>query len=334
MSLPGEQLIAKLWETLAEKGIGLLFKHRQIRREGLAQIEMKRAELLVMAQAQLEAESIKSGEKRLEDFSLALAFAPEKVSKSNVEDDGTTKLSHHIAEEFRRHTTDEYLRKEFNTAKAIFAAEEELKNDTQEPPSQNIDEDWLYRWRNYAGEVSSDYMQQLWGKILAGELKSPGACSLRTMDLLRNMSQEEATILVRCFQYVIGDFIWREGSGYIGMADLLKLQELGVLVGVDSIGMSKLYKSNVSDRFLSLLFSHGKAIIIQHDNPKTELKLNAYLLTSVGKQLQQISKCQPQIEYLKDVCRFIKKQGMFVSLADYRRDSSNEVECWNIEVIS
>lgn len=59
MQAPGEALLAKFWETIAEKGIGGLFKPWQIRREGRASIEIRRQEMLVLAQAEREADAIR-----------------------------------------------------------------------------------------------------------------------------------------------------------------------------------------------------------------------------------------------------------------------------------
>lgn len=49
MDYPGEKLLTRLWETLAEKGIGSLFAPWQARRMGRAQIETRRDELLALA---------------------------------------------------------------------------------------------------------------------------------------------------------------------------------------------------------------------------------------------------------------------------------------------
>lgn len=40
MDIPGEKLIIKLWETIADKGIGSLLKPWQIRREGVTVNQM------------------------------------------------------------------------------------------------------------------------------------------------------------------------------------------------------------------------------------------------------------------------------------------------------
>lgn len=61
MQAPGEALAAKLWETVAEKGIGGLFKPWQMRREGRAAADVRRDEILMLAQAEVDAEKIKQG---------------------------------------------------------------------------------------------------------------------------------------------------------------------------------------------------------------------------------------------------------------------------------
>jgi len=53
MEIPGEKLIINLWETIADKGIGSLLKPWQIRREGRANLDVKREEMLALAQLAL-----------------------------------------------------------------------------------------------------------------------------------------------------------------------------------------------------------------------------------------------------------------------------------------
>ena len=47
--------------------------------------------------------------------------------------------------------------------------------------------DWLIRYYEAVGNISDENMQDLWAKILAGEINSPSAYSLKTIDTLRNM---------------------------------------------------------------------------------------------------------------------------------------------------
>ena len=52
MTLPGEGLLIKLWETLAEKGVGGLLSPWQIKREAKAHTEARRIEIVALADAE------------------------------------------------------------------------------------------------------------------------------------------------------------------------------------------------------------------------------------------------------------------------------------------
>ena len=58
MTFPGEKLVIRLWETIADKGIGGFLKPWQIKREGMAHLEVRRAELLALAQTKKDVEDI------------------------------------------------------------------------------------------------------------------------------------------------------------------------------------------------------------------------------------------------------------------------------------
>ena len=96
-----------------------------------------------------------------------------------------------------------------------------------------VDEDWLFRWRDAASLVSSEELQALWGRVLAGEIKSPGSFSLRTLEFLKNISHEEALTIAKLAPFVIDDnCIFRNekllDSEGITFGFLLKLQNLGI----------------------------------------------------------------------------------------------------------
>ena len=59
---------------------------------------------------------------------------------------------------------------------------------TLEPPHA----DFRTRFFRHASDVSDEEAQKTWAKVLAGELQKPGSYSLRTLDILRNITREEA----------------------------------------------------------------------------------------------------------------------------------------------
>lgn len=85
------------------------------------------------------------------------------------------------------------IKKQANTESVLSHAAEELKDDDN-VPDKEVDEDWLSLYFSIVENVSSDYMHSLWGKVLAGEIRSPEGFSLRTLEVLKTMSVDEAEL--------------------------------------------------------------------------------------------------------------------------------------------
>ena len=54
------------------------------------------------------------------------------------------------------------------------------------------DHDWTARFFNEVQDVSSEEMQSLWAKVLAGEVQHPGSTSIRTLGILKNLDRNTA----------------------------------------------------------------------------------------------------------------------------------------------
>jgi len=322
MELPGEKLIIRLWETLAEKGIGSVLKPFQIRREGLAHLEIRRAELLTLAQAERDAEDIRSGRKELGNFGLRLEFDSARSASSTVAPDPVEPLSlPHIVQVAGRQAAADSVRRQVNVAGAIAQAEATLQNDSHEPADQKVDDDWLYRWRDLAGEVSNEQLQQLWGQVLAGEVKSPGAFSLRTLEFLRNLSQSEAILISTLAPFVVNDFVWSGdlellGQNKIEFKELLALQDLGLLSGVGGLGLNKHWKIQPPQTPFIALWSHGKMITARSAEPGKQLNIGACVLTAQGKQVLGLGSFVPHMEYLTRLGKVVQSQGFAVGIGD------------------
>ena len=209
LTLPGEKLLIRLWETAA------VLRPWQIRREGRALADVRREDALSLAQTERDAEDIRSGHKSF-DASYQLVELHEPASPLAI---------------MHRNRIAQEVRSEVNVSKALLRAEAELENDPQTPPDRTVDEDWLFRWRDAAGTVSSEELQTLWGRALAGEIKSPGSFSLRTLEFLKNISHEEALKIAKSAPFVINNsFILRNekllDSEGIPFRFLLDLQNL------------------------------------------------------------------------------------------------------------
>jgi hypothetical protein len=60
-----------------------------------------------------------------------------------------------------------------------------------------VDEDIASRIFTNIQDVSNEQMQKLWAKLLAGEITKPGSFSVRTLDVLKNLSPKEAAVFER-----------------------------------------------------------------------------------------------------------------------------------------
>jgi len=68
---------------------------------------------------------------------------------------------------------------------------------------QRTDHDWLSRYITLSEEVSNPTMQDLWAKILAGELTKPGSFSFKALQVFRDMSIYDAKLLAKACSLAI-----------------------------------------------------------------------------------------------------------------------------------
>lgn len=339
MDFPGEKLVIKLWETLAEKGIGSLLKPWHTKREGRARNEVRREEMLMLAQAEADAADVRSGRKQLRpDGTLMLAsngdpdaFVVEQQLVKRIVP--TLELQYAIRAS-KVTAAVENARREINATKAVLHAEEQLASDSQQPPSREIEEDWLFAWREYAGRVAAEDLQRLWGSVLAGEVKSPGRYSMRTLEFLKTLAKEEAEAISKIATYAIDGRIARGQMAYletrgISFGLLFQMQDMGIVSGVEALALNTTYKSTVEGKFIRALLSNGKALIVEHDDPLKSLQLDVYLLTSVGMQILGLGTFECDVQYLTLVGKQIAAQGFKVQLSDWRQTSENEGQYFN-----
>ncbi len=87
------------------------------------------------------------------------------------------------------------------------------QHEGREVESSEPDHDWTARFFNEVQDVSSEEMQTLWARVLAGEVERKGSTSIRTLQVLKNLDQVTARLFrqmvsrcvyfpARCFPYV------------------------------------------------------------------------------------------------------------------------------------
>lgn len=317
--VPGEALIIKLWETLAEKGIGAYLQPWHEKRLADTRNQIRHDEIVMLAKAQEKAKAIRATGSTAVTGELLLTNGPTSNNENRIEP--TLDLSGFSSIASNIEAADA-VRKEINVCKAIIVAEEALMRDEHEPTEQTIDDDWLYSWRENAGRVSSEELQDLWGRILAGESKKPGSYSFRTLEFLKGLDKYEADLINRIAQFNVASIIFknqnnileREGVNY---AELMALQDIGILSGVESNTLHTVLNSTEQDRFMRVLVSGDRAIFLENPDAKKTLNVAAYKITSIGIQVLKLASVQSNFEYLEAIAKYFAGQDLKVQIVDW-----------------
>jgi hypothetical protein len=180
------------------------------------------------------------------------------------------------------------------------------------PSNEAIDRDWLNQFINISQDVSSDQMQEVWGKILAREISNPGSFSLRSLEVLRTISKQEAEIFRQMVQFVVSigkdRYIFSDHTIYDakdhGWEDYNSLREIGLFIpGIFGV----VFIVGSQDK---QVFRYGDLAFKVSASKDTELHLNAYPLSSVGKELAKLIDIIPNREYFNKVIAEVTGKGL------------------------
>lgn len=330
------ELAKKMWDSLAEKGIGVLCRPWVIQRDGMATAKAERYKKLIAAQTEIDVQKMKEGtlfidvEKDPKQLRSMLPMLP---------DDGKIDPVINIdllMESARVSDVVEKVEDSVNLSKAIMHADSILAVDNDDAPTKDVNDDWLRRWRENASKTSTIELQQIWGSILAGEIKEPGSYSLRTVEFIKNLSKDEAINIEILYKFIFLDRIIRgvedndsnevnEKEGKLSFKFLNDMQNLGLISGVEAIGLTTTYSSTHNEKFLRhILYNNKKKVLtIENEDKEKKLQLEVYLLTSLGNEMMSLCQSDINMPYLNMVINKIKENGFTVSVSDVLNTNGN-----------
>lgn len=185
---------------------------------------------------------------------------------------------------------------------------------------EDLDPDWFFSFVNMAEEIFSPSMQELWGKIFAVETARPGSFSLKTLGLLKQLTQKDAQI----FRHAVNLTSKRKGEstpklllGYyqqtnlwsffspnkehrlnlavfgLGYPDILSLMDLGLI-----------HHSEIESGELPMGISAewrcaGQTLVLSAKRPGTTLLY--YKFTTTGAELCKLVTRKRQDNYVKSL---------------------------------
>jgi hypothetical protein len=253
----------------------------------------------------------KNVDKALSRIVLALGRNAEaRVDRNTAGVEGATEKSRAIGatEVDRMLRTEEDRRKLENRACTVMVALEDLETN---PPDADatceIDEDWLNLFARLAEDKSSAKLQQLFGKILSGEVRRPGSYSLRTLQILALISTPDAERVSRLMSYSLDMAMvpFEEGAdGCPTTADRLFLEELGLAGHPNKFGGMVRTTSIPAGQTKLLMASKFAIVIINNSQNEIAFRVPCQLLTTPGRELAVIASPPPtDVDFLKKVAR-------------------------------
>jgi len=182
--------------------------------------------------------------------------------------------------------------------------------------SKRTDLDWFNRYITLAENVSNKTMQDLWAKILAGELSSPGTYSLKALKVFRDMSIVDAKLLAKACSLAVRDqskkniriisgsyqqpgllnFFNKDRQRYVNLshfglnyADILSLADNHLLYQQES-------ESSMMASGDMLNFNYnGLSLKLKAAKPKVALQF--YKFTPIGTELAHLISNKPDDEF-------------------------------------
>ena len=223
-----------------------------------------------------------------------------------------------------------------NIHSVVSKAARELEG--KEVPATESDQDLVARFFKEVQDVSSEEMQILWAKLLAGEVERPGSTSIRTLGILRDLDQSTAQLFARLCSVSIfvlpelgrsmidarvpslGKNAAANSLAEFGLAfsALNRLNEHGLIIA-DYNSWGDFRPSVVTRRVESgkpmvLPFHHqDRKWVLLPDAPQdstNELRISGVALSHVGKELSMIVEQEPVPKYTERLKKFFLQKKL------------------------
>ena len=195
-------------------------------------------------------------------------------------------------------------------------------------PAVEPDHDWTARFFREVQDVSSEEIQSLWSRVLAGQVREPGTTSMRTLDILKDVDVTTARLFWRFCSaavYLKG----REGEildarvpslgGNAGQnaiakfgfdfGQLNRLNENGLIISdYDSYNTYVVVRDLDKGRELEL-YHQGVPwdwVLPEQKVKEKTVKLHGVAMTVAGSELSRVVTPQPIAEYTKALRGFLQ----------------------------
>lgn len=189
--------------------------------------------------------------------------------------------------------------------------------DDKEVPDHEPDPDWTARFFDCVQDISAEDMRKLWAKILTGEVEAPGRTSLRTLDILKNMTQRDAQIFRDICDFIIDSFVYypenyQTNHPILSFGNVVHLQNIDLVYSASYLQRSMKFSPNMKRFFY---FYQNIVLSIVTNDDSRDVGVPVILVTGSGAELHRIMESTVRMDYLQSFSNFLKGENCELSYA-------------------
>lgn len=296
--------------SVIENGVGKLYEPTHLK--NIAKAKAAEIKLIEAAKTDAEIDRAKQLSKLQPDVILSL---------SNVNID--------LIERAKIRLARQEIERQSNIDNIVEQAVIALPNTVDNKP---VERDWTNRFFQAAQDISETEMQNRWGKVLAGETSQPGRFSVRSLEVLKNLSTKEASLFATVCSLVtaVNEFIIKipaDKSGMFMVEDsdamsnlgfthhvFIKLVDAGLLHPESSLEM--VYKVREKPWIFMNNGRHFQVEVAESNNAIKEIVFQTVNFTEAGRQLGTLVPNNFQQNYFDLLASRYMSHGIKLSLID------------------
>ncbi|MEH2626794.1 hypothetical protein V1292_004849 [Bradyrhizobium sp. AZCC 1719] len=193
------------------------------------------------------------------------------------------------------------LRHQHNRETIAVKAIEQLK-ETSDAETTKPDDDWLNMFARHAQEASSERLQDMWARVLAGQLRKPHSFSLQTLRFISELDEQIAALFDKWSVRVIGaELIAFPETHGDNFTELLALEEYGLVTGVTG-NLSRQFREKKDVPAAPILrwaFPFKDHVLLVDIRQQATVEVPIVLLTRIGRELFSVTRTPGTIEPVK-----------------------------------
>jgi len=208
-------------------------------------------------------------------------------------------------------------RRQINLEAITDIAQKQLPDEVSDTP---VEPDWSSKFFREAQDVSDEQMRLLWGKLLAGEVTTPGTFSPRTLSIVANLGRAEASKfeavcnLIAIANGVICTFMSTTSNPVakqlgLSLGDFLELQAAGLL-NIQALGAQIVLISEDGNGVrASIHRPDGVLLTATQDAQNAKLPIGVVVFTAAGRELFSIAEWKPYEAQDKAIADSLRNAG-------------------------